>query len=315
LLAAQVRSNLEETVHDGAVAVVAADGSLIASHGDIDRPFFLRSSAKPFQAFVSQRCGADLGLRELAMASASHRGFPVQVALVESMLAGAGVDESALGCPLDWPLSPRAREAVLRGGALRQRRIWHNCSGKHAGFLRACAARGWPLESYLSPAHPLQREIVETVSEIGRHGVEPVGVDGCGAPVLRTTSRVLALLFARLAVDPELRGVFTAMHRYPALVAANGEGDAEIAISTNSSAKGGAAGCLGVGVEGRFGVGVKSWDGLGPVANLSAAETLRQLGALTEVASSRLEQIIHPPVMGGGRSVGRFEPRFELALS
>jgi L-asparaginase II len=153
------------------------------------------------------------------------------------------------------------------------------------------------------------------VSEIGRHGVEPVGVDGCGAPVLRTTSRVLALLFARLAVDPELRGVFTAMHRYPALVAANGEGDAEIAISTNSSAKGGAAGCLGVGVEGRFGVGVKSWDGLGPVANLSAAETLRQLGALTEVASSRLEQIIHPPVMGGGRSVGRFEPRFELALS
>ncbi|MFZ0013459.1 MAG: asparaginase [Acidimicrobiia bacterium] len=315
MLAAQVRSDLVETIHDGAVAVVAPDGSLIASYGDIDRPFYLRSSAKPFQAFVSQRSGADLGPRELAMAAASHRGFPVQVALVESMLAGAGVDESALGCPPDWPLAPRAREAVLRGGSARPRRIWHNCSGKHAGFLRACAARGWQLDSYLSPMHPLQLQVAETVSEIGRHAVEPLGVDGCGAPVLRTTSRVLALLFARLAVYPELRAVFTAMHRYPALVAANGEGDAEIAIATNSVAKGGAAGCVGVGVDGRFGVGVKSWDGLGAVANLAAVAALGQLGALTAVASSSLEPIVHPPVLGGGRPVGRFEPRFELAFS
>ncbi|MCZ6663170.1 MAG: asparaginase [Actinobacteria bacterium] len=66
-----------ETVHDGAVAVVRADGELIAWFGEIDRPFYLRSSAKPFQAMVAQQEGAPLRSVELALASASHERPPV----------------------------------------------------------------------------------------------------------------------------------------------------------------------------------------------------------------------------------------------
>lgn len=313
MLARQIRSGLTETYHDGAIAIVSADGHLIGKHGDVHQPFYLRSSAKPFQAFVSQEAGASLSPLELAIACASHRGFPVHIALVESVLARAGLDEDALQCPHDWPLSPVAARLVMRRGADVRRRVWHNCSGKHAGFLRACAAQGWPTESYLEPDHPLQRRVVDAVSELGSQRVEPVGVDGCGAPVLRTTVIAMARMFARLATDSSLFDVFTAMHRYPALVGANGEGDTEIAIASNSAAKGGAAGCVGVAVAERFGVGAKSWDGNGSIAYLAAAAALAELGALSPPALESLEPVIHPPVLGGGSRVGRFEPAFELS--
>ena len=314
MLAVRVRSGLDETFHDGAVAVSRPDGTLIAFSGDIDRPFYLRSSAKPFQAHVTQQAGAGLRPVELSVASASHRGHPVHIALVESMLAQGGLDESDLGCPHDWPLNQAARDRLIRGGELKPRRIWHNCSGKHAGFLCACVASGWPAESYLSPDHPLQRRIVEFVSELGEQSVEPVGVDGCGAPALRTTTRVMSLLFARLT-DPAMTEVFEAMHRYAALVAGNGEGDTSIATATHSAAKGGALGCIGVALSSGIGVAAKSWDGLNEIAHVATVATLDALGALPTPADGYLAPIARPVQLGGGQPVGHTESRLELSFT
>jgi L-asparaginase II len=251
----------------------------------------------------------------MAMACASHRGYPVQIALVASMLEGSGMKEAALQCPHSWPLGQEARHAVIRAGAGEPRRIWHNCSGKHAGFLRACSASSWPIDTYLSPEHPLQRRVIDLVGEVGEADVEPVGVDGCGAPVLRTTTRAMALMFARLGTEDRFSGAFAAMHQYPALVGANGEGDSEIAITTNSIAKGGAAGCVGVALKRGLGVAVKSWDGNGSVANLGAVSALDQLGELTPTATAALEPIANPHVLGGGRPVGRVESRLRLEMA
>lgn len=314
MLASSIRSGLEETSHPGAVAVVDRDGRLVARHGDIDRVFYLRSAAKPFQAMVSQECGAGLNRLEMAVACSSHRGFPVQVALVESVLRRGGLDERALRCPADWPLAPHAARLVLRGGATEPRRLWHNCSGKHAGFLRACVAAGWPVETYLDSGHPIQVAVRSTISELSGFSVDPVGVDGCGAPVLRTTARAMATLYARLATDERLRDVFMAIRSYPALIAANGEGDSEIGAAAGVAAKGGAAGCVGVAVADNLGVAVKSWDGLGGVANLAAVAALDQLGLLAATARAALEPVSAPPVLGGGRRVGQFESRFDLEM-
>jgi L-asparaginase II len=312
MLAASVRSGLVETLHEGSVAVARADGSLIASSGDIDRPFYLRSAAKPFQAAVSQRSGAGLAPVELALACASHRGHPAHVSIVESILQGGGLGEGHLGCPPDWPISPDSAQRLMTGGESRPRRLWHNCSGKHAGFLRACVGAGWPVASYLDPAHPLQVEVVRMVSELGAWPASPVGVDGCGAPVLRTTARVMARLFAN--VPGELGEVFEVMHRYPALVSGNGEGDAMLATSLHAVAKGGAQGCIGVGLASGVGVAVKAWDGSHAAAVVGAVAALRQLGLLEGVASERLEGIASPPVQGGGVPVGALEPRLELRV-
>ncbi|MFO7300151.1 MAG: asparaginase [Actinomycetes bacterium] len=311
MLARSVRSGLAETHHDGVVCVCDADGRVVASSGDIDRPFYLRSSAKPFQAAVSRR-HADLTPLQLALACASHRGLPAHTGIVHSTLERYGLTEADLRCPPSWLLSDRATRMLWRAGHDRPRRIWHNCSGKHAGFLAACVAEGWPTDTYLDPGHPLQREIVEFVSEIGSHDVTPVGVDGCGAPVLRTTARAMATMFARLATDPSLFDVYTAMHRYPALVAANGEGDAAIATAVDAVAKGGAQGCIGVGLRSGLGVAVKSWDGNHEAAVVAAVAVLEQVGAIGGHPVSRLGEWARRPVLGGGREVGALEPLVEL---
>jgi len=315
LLAARVRSGLEETFHDGAVAVSAPDGLLLARSGDIDRPFYLRSAAKPFQAFVSQELGAGLVPVQLALAAASHQGYPVQIALVESILRQVGLSERDLQCSHDWPVDRDARDRLIRRGESRPRRVWHNCSGKHAGFLRGCLGGNWPTETYLSAEHPLQRRIVEYISELGQYRVDPVGVDGCGAPVLRTTARAMSLLFARLATASALSEVFEAMHRYPALVSGNGQGDAAIATATHSVAHVGALGCLGIGLKSGVGLAVKSWDGLNQMADVAAVAALEALGALSPVARESLEAFGRPPQMGGGAPQGFVESRLELKFS
>ncbi|MGH8914208.1 MAG: asparaginase, partial [Acidimicrobiia bacterium] len=150
------------------------------------------------------------------------------------------------------------------------------------------------------------------VTELGGYPAGPLGVDGCGAPVMRTTTRVMALLFARLATLPELREVFGAMHRYPALVSGTGNGDASVATAINAVAKRGAAGCAGVAIDNRLGVAVKSWDGNQMVVDSAMIATLAALGELPPYASTDLSALARPPVMGGGRQVGALEPRIEL---
>lgn len=312
MLAVRVRSGLEETYHDGAVAISEPNGTLVGSAGDIDRPFYLRSSAKPFQGFVSQSSGALLNPVQLAVACSSHRGHPVQIAVVESILASVGLDEGALQCPPGWPINDEARDRLLTRGASRPRRIWHNCSGKHAAFLASCAATGWPIETYLEPNHPIQRRVVDLVTELSEYPVEPVGVDGCGAPVMRTTTRAMSLLFARLGNQPRFDEVFTAMHRYPALIAGNGEGDSAIGTATHGVAKGGALGCVGVALKGGVGIAAKSWDGLNAMADVGAIEALRWLGGMVPAMAAALEPIGRPLQYGGGREVGYVESRLDM---
>lgn len=315
MLAAKTRSGLVETVHDGAVAIVSADGDLIAWEGDIDRPFYLRSAAKPFQAAVAQEAGAMLRPIELAIAAGSHDGQPVHVALVESMLDAAGLAARDLRCPPSWPLSPDAGRRLAREGHLLPLAVWHNCSGKHAAWLRAAKAQGWPVTSYLAPDHPIQHRILELVSDLGRHRADPVGVDGCGAPVLRTTTRVMAHLFAGLSSEASLRPVFVAMHAYPNLVSGAGHGDSSIAVAMNAAAKRGAEGCIGVALENRLGIAVKSWDGLQTVADVGAVAALAALGQLSPFMADQVALIGRPKIMGGDQPVGEMEPRVEMQWS
>ena len=46
------------------------------------------------------------------------------------------------------------------------RKLFHNCSGKHAGMLLACAHRGWAMPTYRSRGHPLQRRVLAAVKDL-----------------------------------------------------------------------------------------------------------------------------------------------------
>lgn len=303
MLAVVQRSGLDEQFHDGAVGVAAPDGELTALAGDVDRPFFIRSAAKPFQALVSTRHARGLRPVQVALACASHTAEPVHVAIVLDILHQSGLDESALLCPPARPVGAADRR-LAASGDVAPSPMFHNCSGKHAAMLAACVEAGWNTKNYLEPDHPLQIEIGEVMNDVSGSEVGPPGVDGCGAPVWRTTVREMARAFARLENDPTFTPIRSAMARYPALVSGEGMPDTIIARWLGAVAKRGAAGCLGMAVAGH-GVAVKCWDGSGVIAGVAAAAAVGHLGVVTAAVAAGISAVAEPSVLGGGREIGR----------
>ena len=218
-IAAVSRNGVDESIHFGAAVCIAADGSIARTVGDPSVRIYPRSSTKPLQALAMVRAGLDLSPVKLALVCASHNGEEIHQRTAREILAGCGLDESALLNTADHPLhAPSAREAIKTGRA--KSPLQMNCSGKHSGMLATCVANGWPLESYLDPAHPLQVAITETVSEVCGEPLE-IGTDGCGAPAhvvrlesLARAARAIATGAAGAAGDR----VFEAMSQHPQMV-------------------------------------------------------------------------------------------------
>lgn len=284
--------------------VTGAGGDVVAAAGDIDRVFFLRSAAKPFQAFVSVEAGARLDPVHLAVAAASHRGDPVHVALVRAILERAGLRPEALRCPPARP-HPAADRRLAATGDVEPAPIHHNCSGKHAAMLAACVASGWDTDAYLEPDHPLHVRVGRLLGEVSGMDPGPSGVDGCGVPVWRTTVRAMGRSFAVLATDPRFAGVRSAMSAYPALVGGEGRPDTLIGRWLGAPVKAGAAGCMGAAVSG-FGVAAKAWSGHAGVAGMGVVAGLAHLGVVTRAVEAGLRDVVEVPVFGGGREVGRY---------
>ncbi len=308
MIVGAVRSGLVETVHPVTVAVVDQGGTVLVTSGDAaDREYFLRSAIKPVQAAVSQRLGAALGLEQLAVAAASHQGQPAHIAMVEHMLLEVGLDAGHLRCPPDWPGDTDSERLWAAMGRDRQEAVFHNCSGKHAAMLRACVAQDWSLD-YVAADHPLQHEIVAAVESATGRAARPTGVDGCGAPTLRSDVVGLARAFAAIAVQPDLAEVRTAAMRFASLTRDGDRPETEIARWLPTVVKGGAAGCIGIAwPEGGLGVAAKSWSGEGTAAVLAALVVMAELGIVPEHPRHMLEAQFAPEVLGGGAPVGRWE--------
>jgi len=262
------RGKVLECVHAGRYAVV--DGRhLLTRRGDIQSPVYLRSSAKPFQAWtVVDRGAADafhFSESELAVVCGSHGGDPVHVDAVKSILKKAGLKESDLRCGTHAPTSPSAQKALAKAG--REATALHNnCSGKHAGMVAAAKKLGAPTATYLDPGHPLQKLNRQTVADFAKVRASSIGagVDGCGAPTFAIPLVALARAFAGLTapnVDDTTHRITRAMVSYPVMVGRPCQ-DFMTAGKGEVVGKIGADGVYAAGLVGRgIGVAVKIDDG------------------------------------------------------
>ncbi len=235
-------------------AVSVREGEVVASAGDAALVTFLRSSAKPLQALQLVRARPDLQDRLLAIACASHRAEPEQIDAVRDLLAAAPASEDDLELGLQEGRPPE--------------RIYHNCSGKHAGFLAVCRARGWPTAGYRLPEHPLQKELLADVSAAA--GATPeTGTDGCAVVTFALPLERMAAAFSRLAELGGSARIIGAMQSHPRLIGGEGSLDTRLMQSGPGwLAKGGAEGLLcGITPDGA-GFALKAEDGaqraLGP---------------------------------------------------
>lgn len=249
ILVEATRGGIVESAHRGALAVVDAGGAAVCTIGDTARPVFARSAVKVLQALPLVTSGAAdafaLTDEELALACASHNGQARHVAVAASVLAKAGLDESALECGVQWPSHEVAqREWAASGRPLGA--LHNNCSGKHAGFLcvGCLMARAQGREprdfvrGYVRADHPVMREVsaalqAATGCDLAR---APAGTDGCSIPTYGIALAQLALAFARVAtgvgLSPEraraAARLRAAVARAPFFVAGSGRFDTKV---------------------------------------------------------------------------------------
>jgi L-asparaginase II len=316
VLAEVVRSGRIESVHRGAVTILAADGSVLASAGPATGVMYPRSSNKPIQAAAMLRCGLDLDGELLALAAASHSGEDFHVAGVRKMLASAGLAEDDLKCPADWPLDDRAYRAMVAAEEPADR-VHMNCSGKHAAMLATCVAAGWPTASYTDPDHPLQQQVRVLLGELAAEPVTVVGVDGCGAPLFGVSVTGLARAFRALVLaDPGTpeRTVADAIRAHPEWTSGSTRPERALMVAVPGLLlKSGAEGVEGFALaDGRAGA-FKIEDGAARGRVPVTVALLRRLGAGAErgVDGAALDGLATSPVTGGGRIVGeiRAAPR------
>jgi L-asparaginase II len=303
-----VRSGFVEGHHYGSVVALAADGSVDWSVGDVEDPILPRSCNKPVQAVGMLRAGLDLDGDLLALASAPHSGEAFHLDGVRRILAGAGLDETALQTPPDYPIDDQAREEHIRAGGVRTS-IAMNCSGKHAAMLATCVANGWDTATYLEAAHPLQVAIAETFADLTGEPVEVVAVDGCGAPLLSTSLVGLARAFRRLAgatEGPEKR-VADAVRAFPEFTSGSRRDEAALLRAVPGSVgKAGAESCYALGLADGRAVALKTDDGAARARPVVMAALLRHLGVdvETRVDTDAVRRTGASPLYGGGAVVG-----------
>jgi L-asparaginase II len=275
------RGGVVESRHE-VDAVAVQDGAVVAEAGDATRVAFLRSAAKPFQALPLVRARADLTAAEIAIASASHLARAEQLEPVRSLLAKAEAGEDDLECGPE------------------RTRLEHNCSGKHAGMLALCRARGWASAGYRLPDHPVQRACAAEIAagaDVAEADV-PTAVDGCGVVTFALPLERMALLFARLEQLDGGAAVAAAMRAHPELIRGPGAPDTELMRTCPGwTAKGGAEGVLCAAGPDGIGIALKVADGGGRAVGPALAELLRRLEvdapalAVLELANSRGEPV------------------------
>jgi len=304
------RGGRVESVHHLAVEVVEG-GKTIFSRGDVARPVYMRSCAKPFQSTTVVESGAadafGFAPPEVAIMSGSHGGEPEQVKAVQSILRKAGLTPDALRCGTHPPSSPKALRALYR--ARREPNVLHNnCSGKHSGMVSATRHLGANLAAYLDPSHPLQKRNLATIARFSELPAKKIGIgrDGCSAPTFALPIRSMARAIATFASeDGSAKRVREAMMAHPSMV---GRPCVNVmsAAPGRIVAKGGAEGVYLCGIPARgVGLAAKVEDGsLRAIVHVLAA-VFEKLGLLSKADLASLRKNADPALRNhAGLEVG-----------
>lgn len=295
-----------DLMHYGYVCIVDENSKVLYSAGDCEDLVFYRSASKPIQSLPVFKYGLDklFGLeeKESVILSASHAAEACHVEAVESILKKGGFSEDILCMNPTRPTNEAANEARIRAG-LPLRKVYHNCSGKHAGLLLMQKYLGGKPEDYWKVDTPVFKEVADTISTMAETDNMKIGVDGCGVPVFAVGMKNIAVSFKNLACPDKIRDERLAaaaidnvgrIQRHPEMIRGSGYPCTVMNMDPNIIAKGGANGVYGFGLKKqRLGVAFKLIDGTEAAWPFLLLEILKAVDALTPEHEQRLLQL-HP---------------------
>ena len=319
------RNKTVESRHFGAAAVCDFKGNIVESWGDVDGLVFPRSALKPMLAIHLIESGASdhyhLNDAELSLACSSHQGEQMHQILVEAWLKRLGLTENDLACGAVLPEHTESAHQLLASGQ-HGRRIHHNCSGKHTGFLTTALHLDLPLDDYNLLNHPLQQQSLNILSDLADIDLTqyPIGIDGCGLPAPTMPLIQLARATARFA-NPEnlskkralaIHRLHEAINNEPLYIAGHGSMVSELNEITNGTvlAKTGAEGIVTAALPKQgLGIALKISDGSSRARSVALLAILDHLNVLSDEEKQRLQNHISPILLNSRElAVGEIRP-------
>jgi L-asparaginase II len=293
LLIEEYRGGILENVHPVLVSIVDDQKNTIISYGNEQHPVFYRSAMKPIQAIPAFSSGIiekyELTSEEATIFTASHRGESYHQRVLESIMKKLNLQAEALVCRPTYPLNDEPKFECLRNHVSRKK-YFHNCSGKHFGFMAVCRERNWKMEGYHLPEHPLQQEIKTILSQLSEvpENLISAGTDGCGVPVYALPLKNIAISYLKFACpdlieDSNIRNavkqIGEVMNENPEIVASHQFICTELLHDKNIVAKGGAQGmyCLSLRKE-HLSIALKVLSGSELVWPVVVANLLEKIG-------------------------------------
>ncbi|MCJ7842743.1 asparaginase [Lederbergia sp. NSJ-179] len=324
----ETRAGLVENIHDGLICGVNDQFQTLYQVGDVEQYVYYRSAAKPIQAIPAFMTGVkekyQLTDEEATLFTASQRGEPYHIAALESLLKKIPVAETDLHCAASLALNSEPRDEMIRNRQ-QKRRLYHNCAGKHLGFLAVCRELGYPLEGYWKIDHPLQQKITAILSNLAEISIDKikVGIDGCGVPVFAIPLKNMAITYLKLACpdlieDKEIRKaviqITKLMNENPNIVASEHFVCSVLLRDSNIVAKGGAQGvyCFGLKKE-RIAFALKVLSGSEEVWPNILVSILEQIDYSNKNTIASLKEL-RPNIVknDAGIEVGKVETVFSL---
>ena len=264
-----VRDGLVEEFHEGLFMLSTEPYDTI--------PYYLRSCAKPLQATLLIDYGIDLTEEELALCCGSHAGEECHIRVAKQILDKFEIDEKYLKCGVHAPLARSMQDKMLLSGE-KARAIHNNCSGKHIGFLVLCKTKGWDMETYDRPEHPLQNAIKSKINNMCEITLNyPVTTDGCGVPILSMPLKNMLIGYKNLL---QYKKIINAIQKYPYIFGGENRLDTEIIEKTQGLiAKVGAGGlCVVFNIKEQIGFVVKINDCSMEARRFAVLEMINRLG-------------------------------------
>lgn len=321
IIAEEYRGGNLENRHEGAMCILNGDGNVIYSKGEIENDLiFYRSAMKPIQAIPAFDTDMEekysLASEEMALFTASQRGESYHFKSLNSLIEKLGLEEDALICGESYPLNEQPKIKYICEGN-KKRKLLHNCSGKHLGFLAYSREKGQSTEDYGEVDHPLQQRIKKEVEILSEYPKEKmaVGKDGCGVPVFGVPLRNMALSYLKfikpdLVPDKQKRDILTrissTMQKNPEIVASHDFICSVLLKDKNIIAKGGAQGvyCLALKEE-KISIALKVLSGTELLWPLIVAKALEKINYRNKKTIEALYQLRSSKILSdGGEMVG-----------
>lgn len=319
-LVEEYRGNQLENIHQGIVCVIDQHKQIVYKKGDVTQSVFYRSALKPIQAIPAFLTGVaekyNLNDQEAALMMASQRGETYQQEALETFMKKLNVTEEQLVCSASYPLNEKPKNEYIWNHK-QPRKLFHNCAGKHLGFLAYAKEKGYDSQNYGDYAHPLQKDLRATLANMCDLDESDInaGVDGCGVPNYSVPLKNMAISYLKfgmpqLCEEGKLQKAVTQigdlMQASPEIIASHDFICTELLRDPNIIAKGGAQGvyCLTLKKE-KLGIALKVLSGSELVWPVLVAELLEKLEYDNQETIDRLLRLrSHDIKNDGGKIVG-----------